>query len=419
VDAHEKPDEPRTRTDVRHAWWPGWIWSVPIAALIVVGWLGVRALTTSGTDITISFDDVHGLSPNGGRISWRGVDVGEVKSVTLAPDGSSVEVSASIERSAAHLLRSDTRFWLHGAHPALRDLSSLGNLFSGPAVIMEPGPGKPARHFTGLAYRPVAPVGSPAPQRFEVTFDGPVGDLAIGDPVVLRGFTVGDVKFIGLLLDPQSGRLSTPVALDLYPSLFPSEGKAGASDAAALRALVDKLVAQGLHARLTRDPPVIGSYRVSLEMEPHANAASAAQGGLPRIPAAAGGGIDSIVEQVNTVPIEQIGQNVLAITRNANRLVSSPELVDAIIQLDAALKQIDSSAARVGAKLDRLVAALQQTASRLDHTAASVDRAMGGSTSQYGVDTAVKEITEAARAARSLADYLDRHPEALIKGRDR
>jgi paraquat-inducible protein B len=29
----------------------------------------------------------------------------------------------------------------------------------------------------------------------------------------------------------------------------------------------------------------------------------------------------------------------------------------------------------------------------------------------------VQEITEAARALRSLAEYLDRHPEALIKGR--
>jgi paraquat-inducible protein B len=29
----------------------------------------------------------------------------------------------------------------------------------------------------------------------------------------------------------------------------------------------------------------------------------------------------------------------------------------------------------------------------------------------------MREVKEAARAIRSMADYLDRHPEALIKGR--
>jgi hypothetical protein len=42
---------------------------------------------------------------------------------------------------------------------------------------------------------------------------------------------------------------------------------------------------------------------------------------------------------------------------------------------------------------------------------------MGGATSQTGLEETMREVKEAARAIRSMADYLDRHPEALIKGR--
>ncbi|MDE2451109.1 MAG: hypothetical protein KGO22_19185 [Gammaproteobacteria bacterium] len=42
---------------------------------------------------------------------------------------------------------------------------------------------------------------------------------------------------------------------------------------------------------------------------------------------------------------------------------------------------------------------------------------MRGTATQNGLANTVQEVTEAARAVRSLADYLDRHPEALIRGR--
>lgn len=79
--------------------------------------------------------------------------------------------------------------------------------------------------------------------------------------------------------------------------------------------------------------------------------------GLAQIPVAAGGSISSIIDRINKVPIEQIAQNALQTTHNLSMLTSSPKLKDAVVQLDA------------------------------------------------------------ARAVRSLADYIDRHPEALIRGR--
>ena len=49
----ERPIE-RTYAHARHSWWPGWIWAVPIAAVLVGGWLGVRALARGGETVTVS-----------------------------------------------------------------------------------------------------------------------------------------------------------------------------------------------------------------------------------------------------------------------------------------------------------------------------------------------------------------------------
>ena len=42
-----------------------------------------------------------------------------------------------------------------------------------------------------------------------------------------------------------------------------------------------------------------------------------------------------------------------------------------------------------------------------------------GSNAPQGTDLPklMQELTDAARSVRALADYLDRHPEALIRGR--
>ena len=390
----------------------------------------MRALTSHGEDITITFADVDGLSEQGGKISLRGINVGHVTDVALASDGSGVTVSANIDQSAERFVTSGTRFWLRNAHPSLSDLSSLGAVLSGPTIVMEPGPGEKATHFTGIPYQPIGPPDA-TPQRYDVAFDGPVGDLHVGDAVKLRGFTVGDVKQIGFAYDGATGKLSTPVAIDLYPSLFHIQGVASPDSAAALHGLIDKLIQQGLRARLERDPPLIGGYRIALDMEPDAQAAPKVAGGEPQIPTASGGGLNSVMDRLNKVPLDQIAQNVLALTHHADAvvssadtLVSSPDLKNAVAELDDAVKQaseaarqVNETASRAGPRITRLVEALQRAADQLDRDASSAGRVVSGTTTQYGLESATQAVTEAARSVRDLASYLDRHPEALIQGR--
>ena len=117
------------------------------------------------------------------------------------------------------------------------------------------------------------------------------------------------------------------------------------------------------------------------------------------------------------MPIEQISHNLLSITAHVSALTSSPKLKDAVVQLDAALRQIHSMTAKAGPQVPVVIARLRRAAGDLDATAKSANRLMSGTATQNGLADTVQEITETARAVRSLADYLDRHPEALIRGR--
>ena len=415
-------DERRTApapAELRHSWWPGWIWSVPIAALGIGIWLLVRLIAQGGTDITITFADAQGVKPKDTSIEYRGMNVGSVTDVELAKDGKSVVVSANIQDDASKFLRARTTFWLRGANPSLSNLSSLGAILSGPTIVMAPGPGAETKHFKGLESEPVVPQGHGAPVLFAVSFDGNVGELSAGDAVKLRGFTVGEVERIGFHYDVSTGKIETPVTLALYPNLFHMRGAPPADAAGRFKSVLKELVSEGLRAQMDRQPPLVGSYHVALEMVPGAPPASLnTAASMPEIPTAPGGnGLESIVDRFNKVPIDQIAQNVLDITKHADEIVSSPQLKDSVTQLDASLRDVHETIKTIEPKVTQLVERLRSTATQLEQTAQAADKTLGGPTSQTGVQTTLQEIKEAARAVRSLADYLDRHPEALISGR--
>jgi paraquat-inducible protein B len=239
--------------------------------------------------------------------------------------------------------------------------------------------------------------------------------LTSGDPVMLDGFTVGEVESISFRYDASTGAITTPVRLLLYPSLFHIRNASG--NATNFVAVLDRLVQEGLRARMERDPPLVGSYRVSLAMVPGApEATPAVFEGTPQIPTAPAEGLDTILDRANKVPIEQIAQNLLDITRHIDKFAASPKLQDSLAELDSTLEQIHQTAAAAGPQIAQLVTRLRDTAGQLDRTAKAAARTLG-TTSQSGLQETMSEVKDAARSLRELADYLGQHPEALIKGR--
>ena len=411
----------------RRSWWPGWIWAVPIAAVGIVLWLLLRSISSRGIDVTVTYNDAAGMQPGDTRVMYHGLEVGRVTSVALASDDWHVIVHLDIDRQLAPKINTGTRFVLEGAHPSFSDISSLRALIAGPTIVMVPGPGKPAWAFIGSEGGPRETLAVSVPYR--VSFAGAVGQLKTHAPVTLRGFTVGEVTSIGLTVDPQTGRISTPVLLALDPTRFHLTAPAPPDGnwRPIMDATLSKLVDQGLRASLTRAVPLVGGEQVELGIVPGAHAAQLTTSGrYPEIPAAQGGGLERLPAELGSLPFTQIADNLRTITDQLRSLTSSPQLRDSLAHLDATLATLDRMSRQTGPQLAPTLrelrataATLRNTAQQMDATAEAARMAMGASAAapSGNLQHALDELAGAARAVRSLADYLDQHPEALLHGR--
>jgi paraquat-inducible protein B len=411
----------------RRSWWPGWIWAVPIAAVGIVLWLLLRAISSRGIDVTVIYNDAAGMQAGDTRVMYHGVEVGSVTSVALASDDWHVVVHLNIDGQLGPKINTGTRFILEGVHPSLANVSSLRALIAGPTIIMVPGPGKPATRFIGTEGGPRLTLAVSLP--YMVSFDGAVGQLKPHAPVTLRGFTVGEVTSIGLSVDPRTGQISTPVLLALDPTRFHLTGPAPADGdwKPIMDATLSKLVAAGLRASLTRPVPLLGGEQVDLAIVAGAHTAGLdTSGPYPQIPATEGGGLEALPAEISSLPLTQIADNVRTITDQLRSLTSSPQLRNSIARLDATLGALERISRQAGPQVAptlrevrMTVASLRAAAQQLDATAQSARLAMGTSPAapSGNLQHALDELAGAARAVRTLADYLDEHPEALLHGR--
>ncbi len=218
---------------------------------------------------------------------------------------------------------------------------------------------------------------------------------------------------------------TTEVTLEIEPQslALPIDGDVRASTDAALQGLIHG----GYRMQMGQYPPLVGT--ATLIFAKSAAGSGGVSGALPDIPTAGSTGVDEltsklnvILDKVNAVPIEAIGGDVRQITAHVAQLVSSPDLADSLHKLDATLTSVDQMTREMKPQVGPLVAKLNQTADQLQGVVANANAVIGGglgAAQDANLPAALGQVTEAARSLRSLADYLGRHPEALVKGKQK
>ncbi|HEY6455857.1 MAG TPA: MlaD family protein [Steroidobacteraceae bacterium] len=377
--------------------------------------------------MTVTFDNAGQMKADTTEVIYRGIVIGKVSDVALAADGSRAVARLRIHADAKKYLRSATRFYLEGGSPSLADPASLKAIVAGPTIQMVPGAGAPTRSFMGLLGE--APERLAAAVPYLIAFSGTVGDLKAGAPVTLLGFKVGEVTQVGLSIDAQQGSIHTVTEVALDPLRFHIKGTMpGTTDwVPIMNTALKSLVAHNLRARLTQSPPLVGSRAVELAIVPAAPPASfQVTDGFFEIPTVQATGLDTVVQGIGQLPIREIGNNVRDITEHLKALSSAPQLNDSIVHLDDALKQLDQTLRVAGPKVAPTLQSVHETVESLKATARQLDKAVSSAQTLMGTDPAAPDgslqpallhVSEAARAIRGLADYLDAHPEGLLKGR--
>lgn len=171
---------------------PQLVWVIPLVAVLIGGWLLVNTLAQRGPMVEIRFLSAEGIEPGKTRIRYKDVDIGEVKTVTLAKDRSHVRVSAQLAKQAENFLAADTRFWVVRPRVSGGKISGFGTLLSGAYIGADMGKESETSHeFVGLEVAPILTRGLPG--RHFVLQAGDIGSLDIGSPVYFRRIQVGEV----------------------------------------------------------------------------------------------------------------------------------------------------------------------------------------------------------------------------------
>jgi paraquat-inducible protein B len=531
----KKPDFPNADAVPRSRWRLQVVWLVPILAVLIGGWLAVKAAIEKGPTITIGFATADGIEAGKTKIKLRNVDIGVIKTVTLTPDSTRIIASADINKNATKLLVDDTRFWVVRPRISGGTVSGIGTLLSGSYIEMDVGKSKTDRRdFVGLEVPPVITsdvpgrefilksssmgsldVGTPvffrrlevgqissykldpdghgvtlhvfinapydrfvlADTRFwhasgvdltvgsngiqvntqsfvsimigGVAFESPPGavdeavaasdstftlfpdradamkahyhvvskyvvnftesvrGLTVGAPVDFRGIVIGEVTAINTKYDPKTENFTIPVEIDLYPELFKSHYQTN-SDASAggplttdPHGLANRLVAKGLRLQLKTGNLLTGQLYLAADFFPQAPKATIDwTSSPPELPTIPGNlqrlqdNVTELVAKLNKIPFEGIGKNTQQTLVNAKTLLN---------HLDTqVVPQAHDTLSAAHAALDSANDVLQP------------DSAL-----QQNASDAVQELSRTATAFRTLADYLERHPESLIRGKQK
>ena len=196
---------------------------------------------------------------------------------------------------------------------------------------------------------------------------------------------------------------------------------------------VAALLKRGLRASLQSASLITGQQVVSLDFVPDAPEVPVTMEGSSFImPTTESGGFASLaasatglLNQVSTIPFEQIGGNLNSILKSANQAVQSPEMRKALTDVAATItsaqglvKNLDSGLSPAARQLPELAATMQKTVANANQLIISLNRGYGDDTKfSRDLNRLLVQLNDMAQSFRSLADLLSRHPEALIKGR--
>ncbi len=361
----------------------------------------------------------------GTPVYFRRMQAGQVTGYRLGEHGKRIEVRVFIKAPYDRFVTDDTRFWNAGgvdvklgADGVQVNTESLTSILAGGLAFLTPAdsPDEPAaaeRAFRLFATREEA-IRRQVDERqhYVLRFTESVRGLSVGAPVDFRGITIGEVIAIQPQLSPASAEISMQVEVSLQPGRLRTPGSkshlpAGAtSEDAAFRAFVDQLVAKGLRAQLRNGNLVTGQLYVALDFFPGAGAARPDwTASPPRLPTQRGS-LDElqttlmrIVGKLDKLPIEQIGTDTRKLLASLQRSVDETE---------ALLKRIDNlTDGEVRSTIVEARSAIADTRKLIASDAPL----------QQDLRASLQELGRAAQALRHLADTLDRHPEALLRGK--
>jgi len=282
---------------------------------------------------------------------------------------------------------------------------------------------------------------------FILYFADSVHGLSVGSPVKFKGVPIGTVTRIQVALREGQGPQYIPVLVEVDESLILSASgeKVNIRDPRFVQAQVDK----GLRASLELESFITGRLYVQFDYDsslaPPVRVQK--QGETLEIPTLSTG-LSEFLKSLERVDLPGMSRRVNAVLDNLQqlladtqlkevsrqlvrsldafeKLVSSPDVTNALLSVTRTSEEAHALLADLRTEVKPLSGSLTNTADQAAQTLVELRQTLGELRRLVASDSpllgevngALEEFSDAARAVRLLADYLNRNPRAVLTGR--
>ncbi|MEC5215545.1 paraquat-inducible protein B [Actimicrobium sp. GrIS 1.19] len=375
----------------------------------------------AGRQFVLHADQIGSLDI-GAPIFFRHIQVGQIAAYELDPNGTGVILHGFVNAPYDKYVTTNARFWQSSgvelsvdANGVKVNTESLAAILSGGVSFAAPADMPTTAEAAANAEFKLYPNRDAALKYEEAVvhkallyFEDSVRGLSLGAPVDFRGIVIGEVTSIDLEYDKATGAMRFPVEVNLYPQRLQSRRRKSATETPPDDSpeLLDKLVKRGLRAQLKSGNLLTGQLFVGLDFFPDAARTRIDWKQSPIVLPTVPGTLEElqsilsrIARRLDKVPMEQI----------------AADLRTAMQSLDSTLKSTDKLVKRLDTEL---APEMRATLEQVRKTVASADSVLASDAPlQQDLRETLRDVSRAAQALRSLTDYLDRHPESLIRGK--
>lgn len=336
-------------------------------------------------------------------VYYRKFNVGQVEEVKLDDDGKSVTVRIFIRAPYDQWVNRTTKFWntsgidlsmsASGIKMNTESLVSIligGIAFESHDLDKDITPVENNSEFKLYASHTDSlkkdyTIGA----EYVINFTESVRGLRAGAPVEFRGIQLGEVTDIHLSYDFENKEVIIPVTVMINYNMlaFKSAGKTPEQLYDSRQGRMDYLVKQGMRAQLETGNLLTGQLYVAIDLFPDAPPATIDwDANPPKFP---------------TMP--------------GTMGVVKKDITSILKKTDAMLTQVNALSYTINHTLEP---ELSDTLTQTKHTLVTIEETLkADSPLQQNLQNTLQELTKAARSMKNLTDYLERHPESLLKGK--
>lgn len=351
----------------------------------------------------------------GSPIYYRRINVGQITAYKLSNDGKNVELQSFIRSPYDKFVTKDARFWqasgldvslsASGFSLNTQSLASIvagGIAFGYPEISNASAAANNSRFNLFDTRADALKTPDVNPRKIVMYFSESLRGLAIDAPIDFMGVEIGNVKSINTEFHHNYSEIRMRVEATIYPSRI-SDGNALDPHNLVFKNFIER----GWRAQMRTGNLLTGQNYIAFDLFPKAKPASLIMRSdgfveVPTTPTELKGlqaQVSQIADNVTKFPLVEIGQDVRKTLATMNTTIDSANKL---------VQQLDGKVApNLQATLDDVRKTMQSSESIL-----SSDAPM-----QQDLRRALQQITRASASLQLMADYIEQHPESLIRGK--